>query len=181
MPPLEGGSAVGVPSPPAILLPDGAIVTPAIEDAERLQGLSAGWTAGTTTLDGTPFRDRRRWLLVGNAVKVEVAAWVGRRLAAPGLAAVPADLPLAPGSKWPAAAWGDGRRRYGVRLGIWPVARPAPPLAAFLERPGTPLSARATRGFVTRLQRSSLRLDPAFVAAVAAHLARIDSASRAAA
>src|SRR5262245_5861515 len=39
IPTLKGGSALGIPSPPAILLPRGrGIVTPCIHDAERLQG-----------------------------------------------------------------------------------------------------------------------------------------------
>src|SRR4029077_8254229 len=44
IPTLKGGSTVGIPSPPAILLPSGRIVKPDIRDAERLQGFRADWT-----------------------------------------------------------------------------------------------------------------------------------------
>jgi DNA (cytosine-5)-methyltransferase 1 len=37
VPTLKGGSTIGIPSPPAVLLTDGRIVTPDIGDAERLQ------------------------------------------------------------------------------------------------------------------------------------------------
>src|SRR4051812_24746922 len=42
VPTLKGGSSVGIPSPPAIWLPDGRFITPDIRDAERLQGFPAG-------------------------------------------------------------------------------------------------------------------------------------------
>ena len=42
VPPLKGGSTIGIPSPPAILMPDGFVGTPSIEDAEALQGFSSG-------------------------------------------------------------------------------------------------------------------------------------------
>ena len=38
IPTLKNGSTVGIPSPPAILMPDGRIIKPDIRDAERLQG-----------------------------------------------------------------------------------------------------------------------------------------------
>ena len=45
VPPLKGGSALHIPSPPAIWFPKRRLVAvPAIEDAERLQGFEAGWT-----------------------------------------------------------------------------------------------------------------------------------------
>jgi DNA (cytosine-5)-methyltransferase 1 len=44
VPTLKNGSTIGIPSPPAILLPNGEIVTPDIRDAERLQGFRANWT-----------------------------------------------------------------------------------------------------------------------------------------
>jgi DNA (cytosine-5)-methyltransferase 1 len=57
IPTLKGGSTVGIPSPPAIWLPDRRpgqkFVTPTIEDAEALQGFPR---AATIAADG----DRRR-------------------------------------------------------------------------------------------------------------------------
>ncbi len=44
VPTLKGGSTVGVPSPPAVWLPSGEIVTIGLRDAERLQGFPADWT-----------------------------------------------------------------------------------------------------------------------------------------
>jgi DNA (cytosine-5)-methyltransferase 1 len=50
IPPLKGGSTIGIPSAPAIWLPGERpgrkIVTPGIEQAERLQGFPPGWTRG---------------------------------------------------------------------------------------------------------------------------------------
>jgi DNA (cytosine-5)-methyltransferase 1 len=82
VPTLKGGSAIGIPSPPAIWMPDGLVGTPDVRDAERLQGFPADWTV----IDG-PVTTRRagaRWKMVGNAVCVPVAQWVGERLTNPG-------------------------------------------------------------------------------------------------
>jgi DNA (cytosine-5)-methyltransferase 1 len=45
IPTLKGGSGLGIPSAPAVLMPRGDVLTPDIEGAERLQGFPAGWTA----------------------------------------------------------------------------------------------------------------------------------------
>jgi DNA (cytosine-5)-methyltransferase 1 len=182
VPTLKGGSTMGVPSPPAIVLPkdvgavgrttfgDRRIITPHIRDAERLQGLPVDWTAGgESTLDGDPFRNRRRWVLVGNAVNTRVAAWLGDRLATPSAWVGEPGLQLAEDDRWPAAAWSDGARRYAVDVGPWPVAAPRTPLAEFLNFPGTPLSVRATTGFLGRLLASKLRLRPGFVTVLQQH------------
>ncbi|TIT81008.1 MAG: DNA (cytosine-5-)-methyltransferase, partial [Mesorhizobium sp.] len=69
-----------IPSPPAIwTVETGLFQTPGIEDAERLQGFPAGWTAAARD---TNKGERGRWRLVGNAVSVPVATWVGQRLVA---------------------------------------------------------------------------------------------------
>src|SRR5262245_36225506 len=82
VPTLKGGSTIGIPSPPAIWDPlDGSITTPNIRDAERLQGFIEGWTAPAAEVQGV--RQSHRWKLVGNAVSVSVAEWIGRRLADP--------------------------------------------------------------------------------------------------
>lgn len=57
VPTLKNGSTIGIPSPPAILLPDGNLVKPTIEDAERMQGFEAGWTAPAETVA----RPSSRW------------------------------------------------------------------------------------------------------------------------
>jgi len=186
VPTLKGGSTVGVPSPPAILLPetlgvagrtasgDFRLVTPDIRDAERLQGLPADWTGtAETTLDGGVFRMRRRWVLVGNAVNVRAAAWLGQRLATLAKWDGETGRPLARGEAWPAAAWYDGTRRYAADVGAWPVATAREPLADFLAYPGAPLSTRATSGFLGRFLAGRLRQKPGFAAALQAHIARL--------
>lgn len=44
VPTLKNGSTIGIPSPPAILMPDGRVIQPDIRDAERLQGFGENWT-----------------------------------------------------------------------------------------------------------------------------------------
>lgn len=82
-----------------VLLPDGRRGMLRIEDAERLQGLPAGWTApcypiatpgvnaprGIRAGNGAEGETQgaRRWDLLGNAVTVPVGRWLGERLASP--------------------------------------------------------------------------------------------------
>jgi len=177
VPTLKNGSTVGIPSPPAILMPDGSIVTPALADAERLQGFSEDWTRAA----GEAGLERLRWSLVGNAVSVPVAEWIGERLERPGRFDPARERDLAAGDRWPDAARFDGTRRRAVAIGAFPVHRPREPLASFLRHPGKPLSLRATRGFLARLERTELRLPVGFRDRVAAHLAGLTGATRAAA
>jgi DNA (cytosine-5)-methyltransferase 1 len=135
VPTLKGGSTVGVPSPPAVWLPSGEIVTVGLRDAERLQGFPADWTPGRV-------RESRsmRWKLVGNAVSVPVARWLGRRLARPGHFQERAMMPLFPGVRWPHVAWNTGEGRFTTDLSMWPVRREPKLLHEFSET--EPLSAR---------------------------------------
>lgn len=171
VPTLKNGSTVGIASPPAILLPCGDVVTPDIRDAERLQGFTADWTKPAEEVA----RASVRWSLVGNAVTQPVARWLGTRLAAPGVYEQSRDRALEDGARWPKAARYDGKRRKAVEIGSFPVWTDRPPLADFLQFEGKPLSARATRGFLSRTQRSSLRFVPGFLEAVRAHLARVEN------
>lgn len=166
IPTLKNGSTIGIPSPPAILMPDGAIVTPDIRDAERLQGFPADWTATATTVA----RPSSRWSLVGNAVTTPVAAWLGRRLAEPGDYELERDRPFAEGGRWPRAARYDGVQRIAVEIGSFPAWVERPAMVDFLRHPGKPLSYRATSGFLSRTQRSSLRFVEGFQDRVRAHL-----------
>ena len=165
VPTLKNGSTVGIPSPPAILKPDGSLIKPDIRDAERLQGFPEDWTASAP--------ERSRWSLVGNAVTVPVAAWLGRRLAKPGRFLSRLDRPWStkPGS-FPKAARFDGITRYVVAIGGFPVYAAREPLHNFLRYEGTPLSTRGTAGFLSRAEASSLRFPPGFLDAVRAHLDR---------
>ncbi|MEQ9078892.1 MAG: DNA (cytosine-5-)-methyltransferase [Sandaracinaceae bacterium] len=160
VPTLKGGSSLGIPSPPAIVMPDGKLITPHIRDAESLQGFPRGWTERAAEVDGRG--GRSRWQLVGNAVSVPIAQWIGGRLRAdtPALD-LPTDAALGKGDKWPSAAWqlGAGTPRYVADVGDRPVKRKLKPLLQLLAEEQLnrrPLSAKATAGFLGRFEASNL-------------------------
>jgi DNA (cytosine-5)-methyltransferase 1 len=166
VPTLKGGSTVGIPSPPGIWMLDGSIRTPDVRDAERLQGFPADWTAPAT--DDPTSRKGPRWKLVGNAVSVPVAEWIGRRLLeAEGsfVGFVGEASPLEPGAPWPKAAWGKDGKAHASSVGLWPEQHRYRHLAEFLRFPTTPLSRRALLGFLSRVERSSLRFPDGLVEA----------------
>jgi DNA (cytosine-5)-methyltransferase 1 len=167
VPTLKGGSTVGVPSPPAVWMPSGQIVTIGLRDAERLQGFPADWTLPAEAVG----RRSMRWKLVGNAVSVPVTRWIGRRLARPGRFRERAMMPLFPGVRWPHAAWNVGEGRFTSRVSMWPVRREPKLLHEFLAETEQ-LSLRATAGFLSRTRKSSLRFAPGFLDAVRRHLER---------
>lgn len=171
VPTLKNGSTVGIASPPAILLPNGSVVTPDIRDAERLQGFDVDWTKPAADAG----RSSLRWSLVGNAVTVPVAEWLGGRLLRPGTHDRERDEDLSSDGRWPTAARWDGRRRRKVNIGAFPVGRERPPLDTFLHFAGKPLSERATRGFLARTDRSTLRFAPGFLPRLRAHLQRMEA------
>jgi DNA (cytosine-5)-methyltransferase 1 len=166
VPTLKGGSTIGIASPPAIWLPDGRIVTPDIRDAERLQGFVTDWTLAAEKIVRPGFR----WKLVGNAVSVPAAEWIGRRLTA---GAAPVEMRVEsfdPETKWPTAAFGGpGQTPLGVAISMWPVRAVRPALVDFLGHATKPLSLRATEGFTARLKSSSLRHPPEFMRALLRH------------
>jgi DNA (cytosine-5)-methyltransferase 1 len=171
IPTLKGGSSIGIPAPPAILLPDGKIITPDIRDGERLQGFRCGWTdLGQDENERHKFNQRKRWLLVGNAVNVAVSSWIGERLASGSTLPEAQGSVIELGEKWPSAAWFDGSCRFKAVLSPWPVNYPRKPLAQFLEFSGALLSRRATSGFYMRISRSKLRFKPGFKECVKRHL-----------
>jgi DNA (cytosine-5)-methyltransferase 1 len=172
IPTLKNGSTVGIASPPAVLLPEGSVITPDIRDAERLQGFPANWTKPAEEVG----RASLRWSLIGNAVTAPVAEWLGSRLALPGAYETDRDR-VFDGGRWPKAARFDGDRRLRVEIGSFPVWRERLPLAEFLRYEGKPLSARATRGFLSRTERSTLRFVPGFLDRLRDHLARMENAS----
>lgn len=169
VPTLKGGSALGIASPPAIRLPSGEIVTPGITDVERLQGFDRDWT--TPALDIPGVRKGHRWKLVGNAVAVRMASWVGDQLAAPAAEAIPGE-PLRPGHRWPTAAWGHAGVVHRVPVSTWPVHAPYEDLRWFLDDSRL-LSARATAGFLRRTRMGTLRFPPGFIEDVENHLDRM--------
>lgn len=171
VPTLKNGSTIGIPSPPAILMPDGRLIKPGIRDGERLQGFDADWTAPAEEVA----RASVRWSLVGSAVSVPVAEWLGKRLATPGAYDSSRDRAFAVVGKAPRAARFDGKQRHAVEISVDPVGIRPPPLTSFLiDRDGEqPLSIKATLGFLSRTRRAKLRFEPGFIQAVEHHLVRM--------
>lgn len=175
VPTLKGGSALGIPSPPAIRLPrGGGVVTPDIRDAERLQGFPANWTRSGPS--GGRRSEGARWKMVGNAVSVPVAEWLGKSLRDPRSTIELEQTELAHGA-WPAAAWGRSGIRYRVSASRWPSRKRYQHLESFLRYEPRPLSQRASTGFLSRAEASSLNFPPGFLDEVRAHLGRIRRAA----
>ena len=174
VPTLKGGSTIGIPSSPAIWLPNGDVVTPDIRDAERLQGFPADWTkpAERVAKRGT------RWKLVGNAVSVPAAAWVGQRLAKPGVPLEFDTSSLSGSRRWPTAAWNVGTGRTSVAASEWPVKKRYKSLEEFLRYEPSLLSAKATSGFLRRTEVAKLRFPEGFLHALREHLRRMPSRPR---
>jgi DNA (cytosine-5)-methyltransferase 1 len=169
VPTLKGGSTIGIPSPPAIWVPDATpgrkMVTPRVEDAEAMQGFPRGWTA---VADEQRSRGPR-WKLVGNAVTVDVAAWVASRLAAPGRfeqASVQWDGP----ASWPSAAWGQDGKVWTVPVSEYPLRAPYQHLTDVVDVDVAPaLSNRGAVGFIRRLEQGNLGRHPGFRDDIAEH------------
>lgn len=166
VPTLKGGSTVGIPSAPAIVLPTGRIVTPDLRDAERMQGFSDDWTLPAERVA----KRGVRWKLIGNAVTVNVAEWIGRRLRNPGEYDSTGDAPLPSFARWPRAAWNDGRGRHSAEISSWPLSVPSSPLADFLRHPTQDLSVKAAAGFLARARVAKLRFPAGFLDAIERHL-----------
>jgi DNA (cytosine-5)-methyltransferase 1 len=171
-PTLKGGSTIGIPSPPAIWFTDGFIGVPEIRDAERLQGFEPDWTLPATDVAG---RAGVRWRLVGNAVSVPVARWLGERLRDPQPYDGQADEPLRPHAAWPSAAWGAGGDVRVAGVSAWPVRQRYRHLETFLRFDVAPLSARASEGFLRRARDSTLNFPPGLLEDVELHLEALQS------
>lgn len=177
VPTLKGGSTLGLPSAPAVWRPGAPlgerIVLPAVEDAEILQGFERGWTA-IADLAGEP---SARWKLVGNAVTVPLAHWIGTRvidadrgrLGGVAVSGVVSDLRR----PWPDAAFGSAVEPvHVVPASRWPVQLKGLPLEDALDLDGLrPLSHRATRGFLSRVEESGVKIDEALLDDLEGHLA----------
>jgi len=172
IPTLKGGSTVGIPSQPAVWLPDWEpghrLVVPRVTSGERLQGFPSGWTRAAASKG----KDHR-WKLIGNAVTVGVAEWIGQQLAQPGIhAEAPASV-LDRGRRWPAAGWGGAGEAFSSAATSWPRALPHQDLASILTGDeAVPLSLRAALGFRSRLDQSGREVDPDFRRDLVAHIDR---------
>lgn len=169
VPPLKGGSAFGIPSSPAILKPDGQVVTLSIRDAERLQGFPAGWTSAAEAVSRGA-----RWRLVGNAVNVRVAKWLASRVAKPKPYTISDDEPLQRGARWPNAAYNIDGTTYVSSASPRPVERTVKDVVAFIGDDSPLLSVKATRGIAKRLRASGLRTPKGFLEALDAHIATLE-------
>jgi DNA (cytosine-5)-methyltransferase 1 len=172
LPTLKGGSTIGIPSPPAMWLPKGdlgrRLLTPRIEDAEALQGFPRKWTRPAVSDDKV---NGPRWKLVGNAVTVGMARWLGGRLVSPGHSPAGEWRLLESGDKWPTAAWGEASKIWRAEVSMWPIRRPYRHLTTFIDvDKAKPVSARGAAGFLGRMNRSSLRFDPQFRVDVEDHV-----------
>lgn len=175
VPTLKGGSTIGIPSAPAIWMPDGTMVKPDLRDAERMQGFTPGWTEPAEQVVKRGYR----WKLVGNAVTVNVAEWIGERLAMPRPFDPWGSYPHKSGSPWPRAAWNMGHGRFVAPVSAFPVRRRPATLHKFLKYRPDLLSVKAAAGFLSRARTGSLRFPPGFLDAVEAHLRRMEAAEAA--
>jgi DNA (cytosine-5)-methyltransferase 1 len=148
-------------------------VTPDIRDAERLQGFPKNWTRPAERVA----KKGARWKLVGNAVSVPAARWLGRRFKKPGAPLEFATHPMHGHRHWPTAAWNMGDGRMTVVASEWPIRYAYKSLQAFLKHEPQPLSAKATAGFLERADRAKLRFEPGFKDALRRHLRTVTQRS----
>lgn len=180
IPTLKGGSTLGLPSAPALWVPDAPVgrrfVLPTIEDGEALQGFPRGWTTAATA-EGEP---NQRWKLVGNAVPTGLAEWVGRRLAeraaSPETTLDPISRQPAPEldreARWPKSGYGSVDGAWTSAAGPWPCGTGHRPLRDVVDPSGgQPLSHRAVTGFLKRLDEAARAVPTAFYADLEEHQA----------
>jgi DNA (cytosine-5)-methyltransferase 1 len=165
VPPLKGGSGLSIPSPPAVWQKQsGLFVTPGIEDAERLQGFEPGWTRPASEALGG---DRVRWRLIGNAVSVPVAKWLGQQILVSGSRNAEEPSPSVGATSFN-AGWGGPSQgsRYLHRAHEGPSIECRRGLAEFGLRDPKALSRRAAVGFLTRYAKSPLAINSEFLGAL---------------
>jgi DNA (cytosine-5)-methyltransferase 1 len=165
VPTVKGGSGLSIPSPPAIFTTSTRFTgTPTIEDGERLQGFEPGWT--NVELGGKPIREGVRWTLVGNAVSVPVAQWVGDELASWTSGPRPEALALKSGQPMPKAASNNGGGLVGHETSLHVQTPLHVPISGFLNDPLKPLSTRAINGFLYRVRSGVMDLPHAFLSSL---------------
>jgi DNA (cytosine-5)-methyltransferase 1 len=175
IPPLKGGSGLSIPSPPAIWDRETrSFFSPSIEDAERLQGFRAGWTSPVADV-GLP--DRVRWRLVGNAVSVPIAKWIGQRISGFNSGKLKTvELADQRNSRRENLGWGEkGRPAHAIHVAAEGPVQPTRSLISdFHFRKMNPLSQRAANGFLERLVQSPLQVESRFLIDLAHYCHRLD-------
>lgn len=161
IPPLKVASGIGIPSTPAVLFPDGEVLTPGIEACELLQGFPRGWTDLDFGAKRSP-----RWSMVGNAVSVPAARWLAGRLDAPGEMLALPTRSLSAEATWPNAAYGNSKGHFTVEASERPSNVNAPSIETYRDDSWKPLSARALRGYLSRAREGSLRFPEGFLDAL---------------
>jgi len=166
VPPIKGGSGLGIPSPPAIFdVATMTATTPTIGDAERLQGFECDWT--NIFLNDAPIKLGARWKMVGNAVSVPVAKWLGEELAQPASELDETRVSdLIEKRAWPNAAFGDAKKRYAFKVSTHVETPTHQPIGEFLGLERNSLSKKALTGYVKRAREGSKRFPPEFIDAL---------------
>jgi DNA (cytosine-5)-methyltransferase 1 len=173
VPTIKGGSALGIPSPPAIWVPaTGEFGTPSIIDAERMFGFPSGWTEPAERAAG---RAGARWKLVGNTICVPMVEWLCQQLGEPqGLGAQ--ATPISKTTRLPGAAYGLRGQRFAVEVSNWAFEADAPALGTFLNDKLKPLSIRAASGFYSRaLESTTIRFADGFLDSMSTYIERAKS------
>lgn len=152
IPTLKAGSTIGIPSPPAIAFPNGTVAMPNICDAEALQGFPRNWTLPAEEIR----KKSARWKLIGNAVTVDTVSWIANKIGHPSLYDCSKDKIHVPGTNWPKAAWCIESDIYESESTFYPL-RINYKLEDYIQETMTPLSLKATNGFVKRLQEGHLK------------------------
>jgi len=175
VPPLKGGSTIGIPSQPAIWIPEAEdgrrLLYPTIEQAEAMQGFPRGWTEPAAT----GRKNGPRWKLVGNAVTVGVGRWIAGRLTTPEDPIIETDDVPPVGKRWPDAAWGDHSGSWVVDASQWPRCEPYTSLLDLVDPDECEaMTQRAATGFLTRAERGSLNFVGGFLDDVRAHTMQLE-------
>ena len=160
IPPLKVGSSIGIPSPPAVLFPDGEVLTPSLQACEKLQGYSAGWT-DVIFEENAPRNPG--WRMVGNSVSVPVVRWIAERIKDPRSALQFAETTIQHGARWPESGWNVGAGRIGVTASDKPIAIKSPSISMFRDSSWSRLSNRALNGFIRRAEEGGLRMPENFL------------------
>jgi DNA (cytosine-5)-methyltransferase 1 len=149
-----------------------SLCTPAIQDAERLQGFRASWT--DVEKNGSLIREGARWKMVGNAVSVPKAQWLGERLISPAYKSVDSSRYSEwQGGTWPNAAFNLNGKIIQVKISEYPKKIRYKGLREFLRHPTKPLSFKATSGFLNRAGRSKLRFPSGLLEMAKEHAAKM--------